>query len=102
MGKGGNRMPAISLGSLQHYALSIVARLRHFFHMVSIRHRERSLRVCETVSLGDKRFVAVVQFERRRFLLGVTPHSVSLLQGLGEQDLPPADDRPATAQGSVL
>ncbi|HME12768.1 MAG TPA: flagellar biosynthetic protein FliO [Candidatus Acidoferrum sp.] len=74
--------------SLRRYTLRLAERLCQLFRTVSIRRRERSLRLCETVSLGDKRFVAVVQFERRRFLLGVTPHSVSLLQGLGDQDHP--------------
>jgi flagellar biogenesis protein FliO len=40
---------------------------------------ERQLRLCETVSLGDKRFVAVIEVGPQRFLIGGTTHSVSLL-----------------------
>jgi flagellar biogenesis protein FliO len=50
----------------------------------SIRPKRR-LRVCESVSLGDKRFVAIVQFERKRFLVGCAQNSVSLLTVLQEE-----------------
>jgi hypothetical protein len=42
----------------------------------------RRLRLCETVSLGEKRFAAVVEFEDRRFLVGGAATSVSLLAEL--------------------
>jgi flagellar biogenesis protein FliO len=95
-------MQGMSISSLQQHLLRIWERLHRLFCMVSIRRRERSLRVCETVSLGDKRFVAVVQFERRRFLLGVTPHSVSLLQGLGDHEQSPAGHQSSATHGSVV
>ena len=44
----------------------------------------KRLRVCEAVPLGDKRFVAVVQFESRRFLIGGAQNSVVLLTKLDE------------------
>lgn len=60
----------------------ILAALCRFFRGVSVRRRERSLRVCETLPLGEKRFLAVVQFEGRRFLIGATHQSISLLDRL--------------------
>jgi flagellar biogenesis protein FliO len=51
---------------------------------VKVCRRERSLRVCETLSLGERRFLMVVQFERRRFLIGATNQSISLLQRLDD------------------
>jgi hypothetical protein len=45
--------------------------------------KSRQLRVAETVSLGDKRFVAVVQVEGRKFLIGGGTAGVSLLTQLG-------------------
>ena len=42
----------------------------------------RHLRVCESVPLGEKRFLAVVQFERNRFLIGCAANSVVLLTRL--------------------
>jgi len=43
----------------------------------------KQLRVTETVSLGDKRFVAVVHVDGRRFLIGGGSAGVSLLTQLG-------------------
>jgi flagellar biogenesis protein FliO len=42
----------------------------------------RRLRLCETISLGEKRFAAVIEFDDRRFLLGGAATSVSLLAEL--------------------
>jgi Flagellar biosynthesis protein, FliO len=43
----------------------------------------KQLRVAETVSLGEKRFVALVQIGGQRFLIGGGPAGVSLLTQLG-------------------
>lgn len=42
----------------------------------------KTLKVSETVSLGDKRFVAVVQVAHERFLIGGAASSVSMLARL--------------------
>jgi Flagellar biosynthesis protein, FliO len=47
------------------------------------RRAPKSLTVLETTSLGDRRFVSVIQFERQRFLIGSSPSSVTLLAQLG-------------------
>ena len=49
----------------------------------------RRLRLAETLALGERRFVAVVEFEGARFLLGGTTAHITLLARL-EQDLPRA------------
>jgi flagellar biogenesis protein FliO len=60
------------------------------------RRPEKCLRLCETLTLGERRFVAVVEFERTRFLVGGTPSSLVLLSRLpnsGEPaDVNTADD----------
>ena len=43
---------------------------------------KKRLRVCETVSLGEKRFVAVIQVDGERFLVGGSSSSVSTLAQL--------------------
>ncbi|MBZ5653727.1 MAG: flagellar biosynthetic protein FliO [Acidobacteriia bacterium] len=43
---------------------------------------KKRLRVCETVSLGEKRFVAVIQVDGERFLVGGSSSSVSTLAHL--------------------
>jgi len=42
----------------------------------------KRLRVCETTSLGEKRFVAIVQVDGRQFLVGGGQSGVSLLAAL--------------------
>jgi flagellar biogenesis protein FliO len=42
----------------------------------------RRLRLCESLPLGERRFVAVVEFDTARFLVGGTPSSLVLLSRL--------------------
>jgi hypothetical protein len=42
----------------------------------------KSLRLCASLPLGERRFVAVVEFERARFLVGGTSSSLVLLSEL--------------------
>jgi flagellar biogenesis protein FliO len=44
----------------------------------------RRLRVCETLSLGDRRFLAIVEFDRQEFLVGGSGNSLELLARLHE------------------
>lgn len=46
------------------------------------RHAPRRLRLCESLPLGERRFVAVVEFEQARFLVGGTSTSLVLLARL--------------------
>ena len=45
--------------------------------------RNCRLRLCESLSLGEKRMIAIIECDRQRFLLAATPQNVSLLQSLG-------------------
>lgn len=53
---------------------------------------QRRLRLCESLPLGERRFVAVIEFEQSRFLVGGTPTSLVLLSRLeniaGEEPAP--------------
>ena len=51
---------------------------------VTVKQARRNLKVCENVSLGEKRFVAVIQIDDERFLIGGSSSSVSLLTRLQE------------------
>jgi flagellar biogenesis protein FliO len=44
------------------------------------RRRERRLRLSEMLSLGEKRFIAVVEYGQEKFLLAGTPRNISLLK----------------------
>lgn len=46
------------------------------------RRAPRRLRLCESLPLGERRFVAVVEFDETRFLVGGTPSSLVLLSRL--------------------
>jgi flagellar biogenesis protein FliO len=46
------------------------------------RRSVRRLRLSETLSLGEKRFLAVVQFQQQEFLVGGTGNSIALLARL--------------------
>jgi len=67
--------------------------LRRALRHVKIRRRERLLRVSETLSLGERRFLAIVQVDRERFLIGGTGQHIALLQKL-ETEPVAAEDLP--------
>ena len=56
---------------------------------VKAQQARKNLRVCEKVSLGEKRFVAVVQVDEERFLIGGSSGSVSLLTRFHEAKILP-------------
>jgi len=45
-------------------------------------HPSRQLRLRETLALGERRFIAVVEFERQKFLIAGTGSSVAMLTAL--------------------
>jgi flagellar biogenesis protein FliO len=49
------------------------------------RRGPRRLRLCESLPLGERRFVAVVEFDEARFLLGGTSSSLVLLSRLADE-----------------
>jgi flagellar biogenesis protein FliO len=46
------------------------------------RRNPRRLRVSETVSLGNRGYLAVVRFEKQEFLVGGTNNSIALIANL--------------------
>jgi flagellar biogenesis protein FliO len=70
---------------------SLWARITASFSKIRV-SRRRALRLCETLSLGEKRLLAVVEFDNQRFLLAATQQNITLLQSLGpakaEEDRP--------------
>jgi flagellar biogenesis protein FliO len=51
---------------------------------VRVSRKPRRLRLCESLSLGEKRFVAVIHYEGQQFLIGGSASSLNLLARLGE------------------
>jgi flagellar biogenesis protein FliO len=58
---------------------------------------QRKLRVVETVSLGDKRFAAVLDVDGKRFLIGGGAGTVSLLTALDSAPELPGSSTPPAA-----
>ena len=65
-------------------ASKIFALLGRLCSLASVRGTDRKLRLCESLSFGEKRFIAVVEYGQRKFLLAGTPQNISLLQRLDE------------------
>lgn len=78
----------LSLPRVGHWSQSLLQKISSAATWVTERARaqqaRKNLRVCENVSLGDKRFVAVVQVDEKRFLIGGSSSAVSLLARLPE------------------
>jgi flagellar biogenesis protein FliO len=86
--------PALELHELRSSLLgSLWARLQSLWDSVSVQRRLRHLRLCESLSLGEKRLIAVVEFEEQRFLVAATSEHITLLQTLGAAR--PAGTRPS-------
>ena len=47
------------------------------------RPRNRQLRLVEALSLGERRFVALIECDQRRFLIGSTAQSIRFLTEIG-------------------
>jgi hypothetical protein len=64
--------------------LSGLIRLWSWLHSKYTRGATKRLRLSEVVSLGDKRFVAIVRVEDREFLIGGAASGLSVLAQLGK------------------
>jgi flagellar biogenesis protein FliO len=65
-------------------------------------HRsERRLRLCEMLPLGEKRFVAVIEYGAEKFILAGTPQRISLLQRIERnRDEPEAAREPRESENA--
>ena len=64
------------------------------------RRPARRLRLCESLPLGERRFVAVVEFEQSRFLVGGTTAALVLLARL--ENIPCEADTAAVREASEI
>ena len=73
--------PALAFQWFRRLTLTAMwVRIRIALAGVKVHRREHCLRLCESLSLGEKRIVAVVQVDDQRFLIAATPQNISLLQ----------------------
>jgi hypothetical protein len=69
--------------AVRRQAQSGLARAWAWLHTKYVQTATKRLRVAETVSLGEKRFVSIVSIEGREFLIGGGTSGVTLLAQLG-------------------
>lgn len=83
--------------SAESAAFVLLKRLRNLWSqlLTAGRRAPRRLRLCESLALGDRRFVAVIEFENSRFLVGGTAASLVLLDRLGAK----SQTEPASNEG---
>ena len=82
-------LPAAKSNSLFGKILAGAALMFRFGQEMAAGRRERKMRLCETLSLGERRFLALVLVERQKFLVGGSGNSVALLARLpSEPDSP--------------
>jgi hypothetical protein len=79
---GGNN--SLAVAELRFPSKRLRSRLRELWSRIlrSSRRTPKSLRLCASLPLGERRFVAVVEFEQARFLVGGTSSSLVLLSRL--------------------
>jgi len=58
--------------------------LANLLRGIKVRRVDRTLRLCESLPLGERRFLAVVECGRNRFLIGVTNQAISMLRQLDD------------------
>jgi flagellar biogenesis protein FliO len=56
------------------------AALKTICSKVHVKKKTRALHLQETLGLGDRRFIAVVDWDGKELLVGVTPQSIALLE----------------------
>lgn len=64
-------------------------------------HPSRQLRLRETLPLGERRFIAVVEFDQQKFLIAGTGNSVAMLTTLASERKANENTRPETAYEQI-
>jgi hypothetical protein len=91
------------VGVKQLRVLGSLARTWSWLQSKSAYSSTKRLRLAETVSLGEKRFIAIVSVENREYLIGGAPSGLSLLAQWGKNGEAEALRRPALgAEGHSL
>jgi len=80
-------------GSVRRWAAHWEAVLR-LLSRFKIRRKAQALRLSETLALGDRRMLAIVEWRGQTLLLGVTPEQITLLETKHE----PSAKSPAISQ----
>jgi Flagellar biosynthesis protein, FliO len=89
------RVPGAGTGKGGSVWTPLLDGIRVALRKVRVQKKPRSLRVQETVPLGERRFLAVVQWGNEQLLVGVTAQGIALLKSREQ----PADSGFAWEEG---
>ena len=89
-----NKMNA-NLLSPSTFLTRLLAGIQAAARCLRVRRADRSLRLCETLPLGERRCLLLVQCEQRRYLIGSTAHMLTLIERLDSGRDPSPADLPA-------
>jgi len=64
----------------------VVGAYQHISEGLKTPRKAKAMRLCETISLGEKRFLAIVQVDEERILVGGSASSVALLTRLADKE----------------
>lgn len=89
--------------SLGRVIRSVWTYLVHADAIPLLKKRQRRLRVSETLSLGDKRFVSILEVDGQSFLVGGSGAGIALLASLATEQVPPFESvlRDSLQRGEV-
>jgi len=80
----GNRGVGLPGNFLGRVFQTLIAQSRQIAGRLKVPRNAKAMRLCETISLGDKRFLAIVQVDEERILIGGSASTVALLTRLPE------------------
>ena len=74
-------------GTLLERIVQVVVGTCHFLSgSVRTQRKPKTMRLCETISLGEKRFLAIVQVDEERILIGGSASTVTLLTRIPDKE----------------
>jgi flagellar biogenesis protein FliO len=79
-GATAEQVPQETTWKARAFRAPLWSRIRVLLRKVRVQKKPRSLRVQETLPLGERRFLAVVRWGNEQLLVGVTPQGIALLK----------------------
>ena len=87
MRKGDGGGVAAIVPPLSSFSAGLLQAAKRLLGKIKINRKIHSLRLQETLVFGDRRFLAVVEWQDKKLLVGVTPQSITLLDSNEEKSV---------------
>jgi flagellar biogenesis protein FliO len=85
----------VNLLSQSNFLTRLIAGIQAAVSRLKVRRAVRSLRLCETLPLGERRSLLLVQCEQHRYLIGATAQMLTLIERLDTGRDPAPSELPA-------